>query len=492
MLGLRVGLVAGALSMAAGSFAGAQDMSPLLPTMEPSTVPLPAPAPVTNDPPVIQTASVPASAPVSEPAAAAQPLTAARLDQIVAPVALYPDPLLSQVLMASTYPLEVVEAARWARVPANRALSGDALTEALKPKNWDPSIMALVAFPRLLSLMADKLEWTEQLGDAFLAQQADVMATVQRLRHEAQAAGNLKVTPECHCVIQTSGETISILPAQPKMVCVPVYNPRVVYGAWSEPAYPPVVFPVPVGFAYEPGFAIGFEPVIEVAAFGPLWGWGSIDWTHRYIAVDPGRLALVSGGAAAALAGGVWVHDPAHRRAVSYADPGVTARFGAARVAAVTRSGSLAFSRPPGGPGHAAFSRGLGGPGHAAFSRGLGGPGHAAFSRGLSGPGHAAFSRGLGGPGHAAFSRGLGGPGHAAFSRGPSGLGHAAFSRGPIGPGHAAFSRSGGAPRHAAMFAPGTVVPGPGHGGGPRGGGGGGQHGGGGGGAHGDGGGHHH
>ncbi len=458
MLSLRVGLVAGALSMTAGNFAGAQDMSPLLPTMEPSTALLPATAPKSAA--VEQTASVPASVAVSEAAAAAQPLTAARLDQIIAPVALYPDPLLSQVLMASTYPLEVVEAARWTRVPANRALTGDALTEALKPKNWDPSIMALVAFPRLLSLMADKLEWTEQLGDAFLAQQADVMATVQRLRHEAQVAGNLKVTPECHCVIQTSGETISILPAEPKQVCVPVYNPRVVYGAWSAPAYPPVVFPAPVGFAYEPGFAIGFEPVIEVAAFGPLWGWGSIDWAHRRVAVDPGRLALVTGGAAAALAGGVWVHDPAHRRAVSYADPAVTARFGAARVAAVTRSGRLAFSRPAGGPEHAAFTRSAS-------------------------------------------------AGHAAFSRSVGGSGHAAFSRGPVGPGHAAFSRPAGAPRHAAMFAPGTVVPGPGRGGGgarggfgaagfgggPHGGGalhgGGGPHGGGGD-PHGDGGGHHH
>jgi Protein of unknown function (DUF3300) len=236
------------------------------------------------------------------------------------------------------------------------------------------------------------------------------------------------------------------LPAEAKQVCVPVYNPRVVYGAWSEPAYPPVVFPMPVGFAYEPGFAIGFEPVIEIAAFGPLWGWGSIDWAHRHVAVDPGRLALIPGGRAAALAGGVWVHDPAHRHAAAYADPAVTARFGAARVAAVTRSGRLAFSRPAGGPDHAAFTRSFAGAGHAAFSRSAAGPGRAAFSRG------------------------------------------------PGGPGHAAFSRSAGAPRHAAMFAPGTVVPGPGHGGGPRGGGpqgGGGPHGGDGG-RHEDGGGHHH
>jgi hypothetical protein len=98
--------------------------------------------------------------------------------------------------MASTFPLEVVEAARWIGVPANRALRANALTEALKPKNWNPSIMALIAFPRILTLMSDEIEWTEQLGNAFLAQQVEVMAEVQKLRHKAQVAGNLKVTPQ--------------------------------------------------------------------------------------------------------------------------------------------------------------------------------------------------------------------------------------------------------------------------------------------------------
>ena len=223
-----------------------------------------------------QTAEAP-PAPLPQPgppAPAASPLNKARLEQLVAPVALYPDPVLTEVLMASTYPLEVVEAERWERQPANRSLKGDALTNALKVQNWDPSVMALVPFPKLLALMADKLEWTQALGNAFLAQQAEMMSAVQSLRHDAMAAGNLKATPQCHCVIQTSGEIISILPSDSSVVCIPVYNPKVAYGAWPEPDYPPYYFPVPAGFAYDPGYPIGFWPVIEIADIWPLWGWG--------------------------------------------------------------------------------------------------------------------------------------------------------------------------------------------------------------------------
>jgi len=182
-----------------------------------------APAPNPAVPPP-QAAAQPTPAEPAPAQPAAQNFTTAQLDQLVAPIALYPDPLLSQVLMASTYPLEVVEAAHWVREPANRSLTGDALTEALKNQNWDPSVMALVPFPRVLAVMADRVQWTEQLGNAFLAQQGDVMASVQRLRHAALAAGNLNATPECHCIIQTSGDQITILPSEPKLVCIPVYT----------------------------------------------------------------------------------------------------------------------------------------------------------------------------------------------------------------------------------------------------------------------------
>jgi hypothetical protein len=125
------------------------------------------------------------------PARGASPLTAEQFDQLVAPIALYPDPLIAQILMAATYPLEVVEADRWLQIPANAALRGDALTAALQQLPWDPSIKSLVPFPQLLHMMDANLQWTEQLGDAFLAQQADVMDAVQRLRKRAQAAGAL-------------------------------------------------------------------------------------------------------------------------------------------------------------------------------------------------------------------------------------------------------------------------------------------------------------
>ena len=285
----------------------------------------------------IPTPSTPAPSAAAMPPArrpATPQLSRDQLEQLVAPVALYPDPLLAQILMASTYPLEVVEAARWVKVPANQALTGDGLTNALQALNWDPSVKALAPFPRVLENMSEQLQWTEQLGNAFLAQQGDVMAAVQTLRHEAMAAGNLKQTPQCRCVIQTSGETISILPAEPQVVCVPVYSPAV-YGAWRYPAYPPYSFAAQAGFAYEPGFWIGFGPPIVLASFGPLWGWGSVDWGHHDIAVDPGRYALASGGHAA-FSGGMWVHDPAHRGGVAYADAGTRAHFDAARVSAVT------------------------------------------------------------------------------------------------------------------------------------------------------------
>src|SRR5262249_52460983 len=155
------------------------------------------------------------------------------------PIALYPDQLLSQILMAATYPLEVVEAARWIALPANKGLRRDALLAAVKAQNWDPSVTALVAFPRILELMDTKIEWTRQLGEAFVAQQPDVMDAVQRLRHLAKAAGNLKPTPECHCVVSTKGEEIAITAVENEPVYVPVYNSRVVYGAWPYPDYPP-------------------------------------------------------------------------------------------------------------------------------------------------------------------------------------------------------------------------------------------------------------
>ena len=168
------------------------------------------------------------------------------LDQMLAPIALYPDSLISEILMASTYPLEVVLADRW--VNQNKNLEGDALTAALEKQNWDPSIKSLVNFPQVLSMMSEKLEWTEKLGDAFLAQEREVMDTIQRLRAKAQAAGYLNTTSEQ----RVTGEegSIEIEPANPQMVYVPVYEPTVVYGPWWYPDYPPFYY-------YPPDYFVG-------------------------------------------------------------------------------------------------------------------------------------------------------------------------------------------------------------------------------------------
>ena len=165
------------------------------------------------------------------------------LDQMIAPIALYPDSLLTQILMASTYPLEVVQADRWAK--QNKDMKGDALAKALEAQPWDPSVKSLVNFPQVLAMMSEKLDWTQKLGDAFLAQQKDVMGTVQKLRAKAQAAGNLKTTKEQ--VVKVEKEVIIIEPANPQVVYVPTYNPTVVYGAWPYPAYPPTPY-------YPPGY----------------------------------------------------------------------------------------------------------------------------------------------------------------------------------------------------------------------------------------------
>jgi len=143
------------------------------------------------------------------------------LDQLVAPIALYPDSLLTQILMASTYPLEVVQADRWAK--QNKDLKGDALAKGLEAQPWDPSVKSLVNFAQVLAMMSEKLDWTQKLGDAFLAQQKDVMGSVQKLRAKAQASGNLKTTKEQ--VVKVEQETIIIEPASPQVIYVPAYNP---------------------------------------------------------------------------------------------------------------------------------------------------------------------------------------------------------------------------------------------------------------------------
>ena len=191
-------------------------------------------------------------APIGRAQDAAQPAPFKKeeIEQLVAPIALYPDALVAQILMASTYPLEIVSAARWSK--ANPNVKDKALEDAMQKQTWDPSVKSLTAFPSVLAMLNDKLDMTQKLGDAFLGQQKEVMAAIQGLRAKAEKAGNLKSSKEqTVTTTQEAGTTvIKIEPADPQVVYVPTYNPTVVYGPWPYPAYPPYYY-------YPPGYAPG-------------------------------------------------------------------------------------------------------------------------------------------------------------------------------------------------------------------------------------------
>jgi hypothetical protein len=252
--------------------------------------------------------------------------TQQELDQILAPIALYPDSLLGQVLMAATYPLEVVMADRW--IKQNPNLKGKALIDAADKQNWDASVKALVAFPDVLAMMSEKMEWTQDLGDAFLAQPEDVSDTVQKLRDRAFKAGNLKTTEQQTIVVER--EIIRIEPATPQVIYVPYYDPWWVYGPWWWPAYPPyVIYPYRPAAVVAPGviwFGVGFT-------VGVFWTnvWGHWDWNHRHIYVNPhyygrpypGYRPMPVGTAVVVKSPPPvqqWSHEPYHRRGVVYRD----------------------------------------------------------------------------------------------------------------------------------------------------------------------------
>ena len=210
-----------------------------------------------------------------------------QLDALLAPIALYPDELLAQTLMAATFPLQVVAASRWQEVPANKALTGDALAQALAQQNWDPSVKSLIPFPQVLAMLNGNLDWTQQLGYAFATQEADVMNSVQRLRLQAQEAGYLKTTEQQRVVVEKS--VIVIQPATPQTVYVPVYNPTVVYGTWPYPAYPPIYFPPPPGYVIGTAFVSGLAFATGVAVVGSLWGWARPSWYGGHVNVNVSR-----------------------------------------------------------------------------------------------------------------------------------------------------------------------------------------------------------
>jgi hypothetical protein len=390
-----------------------------------------------------------AQTPPSQPAAAPsqQLLTAGQLDALVAPIALYPDALLSEILMAATYPLEVVEADRWAN--ANKSLQGDALKAAIDKQNWDDSVKSLAATPDVLDLMSNKLDWTQQLGDAVLAQQPDVMDAIQRLRVKAQANNKLQSTSQQTVTTQSTGgqQYIYIAPTDPDELYVPYYDPSVVYGPWGYPDYPPYYWPPPAyigagiiagGIAFGTGYALG-----RWASGGNRWG-GGFNWGGNNINVN--RSANVNN-----FSGNNWTHNPAHRGNVGYRNPAVAAKFGGNNA----RGGNQLNFRGSGGqqvlqPGGGNRSN-VGGNGqNAGGNRNIGGAGAGAGNRNVGGNGAGAGNRNVGGNAgnRASQNRSVGGGGGANLNRGGGGGGGAVHARsvggGGGGGGAAVHARAGG------------------------------------------------
>jgi hypothetical protein len=271
-------------------------------------------------------------APPAQPSASAQPLSPDQLDALVAPVALYPDALLSEVLVAATYPLEVAEAPQWLR--QNQNLQGQQLMAAARQQNWDPSIQALVAFPDVINLLSSNIRWTTDLGNAFLAQQADVMSAVQRMRAQAKAAGKLNSNAQEIVTTETQGDrtAIDIQPANPQVVYVPQYNPESIWGQPDYGYYPPLYYPDYYGYGY------GFGPGIYIGGFFGGLGWGGWGWgpnwfnysifQNYYFFNHYGFRGFYGNGGFGG--GGIWAHDPMHRLGVAYPNRGLAARYGGA------------------------------------------------------------------------------------------------------------------------------------------------------------------
>ncbi len=235
-----------------------------------------------------------------------------------------------------------MQADRW--IKANNNLKGDHLNDALDQKNWDPSVKALVPFPQVLSMMSENLEWTQNLGDAFLDQQDKAMDTVQELRSKAETAGNLKDTQEQKVIAEDN--EIEIEPSDPEVVYVPVYDPAVVYGPWWYPASRPFFFIPPgmvIGFHGGIGFGIG-------VAVGPAWGraWGHWDWRNHYVNVNVNRNININRSiniTRTNIQTTRWQHDVSHRKGVSYRNEATRERYGQSGRGAETRRNFRGFGQ---------------------------------------------------------------------------------------------------------------------------------------------------
>src|SRR6201988_1406900 len=259
-----------------------------------------------------------------------------QLDSLVAPIALYPDPLLSQTLVASTYPLEIIQLQQW--LDKNKNLKDKALTDAVSKQTWDPSIQAMAALPDVVKRLADDITWTTDLGNAFLAQQADVMDAVQRMRQKAQGTGALKSNSQqkVETEVVENKTVIVVEQANPQVVYVPSYNPTVIYGPPVYPS-PPIYYPPSTG-AVIAASAISFGVGIAIGAAwgGGGWGWGC-DWGHNDVNINVNNtfnrntnINNIRGGNNINSGNRTWQHNPQHRGGAPYANRNVANRYGGA------------------------------------------------------------------------------------------------------------------------------------------------------------------
>lgn len=260
-------------------------------------------------------------------------IPADQLDSLVAPIALYPDQLLSQVLVASTYPLEVVQLQQW--LEKNKTLKDKALADAVKKQDWDPSIQALAPLPDVAKYLAENIKWTTDLGNAFLAQQSDVMDAAQRMRKKAQDNGNLKSTEQqkVETKVVENKQVIIVQQASPEVVYVPSYNPTVVYGAPPYP-YPPIAYPPP-GY-YAAGMAISFGIGMAMgAAWGGGWGWNAGWGGNNNVTINNNNNFVNNSNRnvnrntnVSNRSGNSWQHNPQHRGGAPYGNRSTADRFG--------------------------------------------------------------------------------------------------------------------------------------------------------------------
>ena len=378
-----------------------------------------------------------------------------QLDSLVAPIALYPDPLLAQTLAASTYPLELMQLQQW--LTRNSGLKDKALADAVAQQPWDPSVQAMAALPDVVKRLSDDIQWTTDLGNAFLAQQADVMSAVQRMRRKAEGTGNLKSSDQQ--VVRTEaaeGQSVVVIEqANPQVIYVPSYDPVVVYGPAVYP-YPPIYYPTG---AYAAGMAISFGVGVAMGAFwSGGWGWNA-GWGHNDISINNNNNFNRNANIRSGNVSNTWQHRPEHRGGAPYRDRATANRYGGttrgdslasrqagARQEIGRQGGALPSTRGTSGIGERPGGAPLGG------AAGTGGLGSRAGGEGIGarpgggGPdriGQRDASRGSGGS-PSAFgggSRGFdGGSARASSSRGMSSMG----SRGGMSGGGARRGGGGG------------------------------------------------